>query len=136
MCKAPEVPQVNRSVQTDVAVYLGDCSGNGLNVVCDGTSIESQGSTWQRARWALAYPTPRGPYPVSQRFTIFIYETSGYAITGTRVLATFRIDVRCEGTFAYASVRTAQFVADLAPTPYLIGDDVVTVARHVLETAT
>ena len=135
MCDAPCLSHRSAPVQTNVAVYLGDCSGDTLNVVCDGISMESGGSTWQRAQRALAYPTPRGPYPVSERFTIFIHETSDYAISGTRAVATFRIDVRCKGRFAYAAVQTAQSVAHLPPAAYVIGDDVITTSRCVLEVA-
>lgn len=135
MCDGPGLSQHCAPVQTDVAVYLGDCSGAALVVVCDGTSIDSGGSTSQRALRALAYPTPRGPYPVSERFTILVHEMSRYAAAGTRVVATFRIDVRCEGRLAYARVRSAQSSADLPPMPYLIGDDVVTTARRVFETS-
>jgi hypothetical protein len=121
-------------LQTDVAVYLGDCTGETLLVVCDGSSIESHGSTWQRALLALARPTPRGPYPVADRFTIFVHERSDHPTTGRRAVVTFRVDVRCEGRFAYAGVRSAQSSADLPPTPYVIGDDVVTTARRLFET--
>lgn len=134
MSEAPELSPKPPLLQTDVAVYLGDCTGGTLPVVCDGSSIESRRSTWQRALLALACPTPRGPYPVCERFTIFVHETSFHATTGPRAVVTFRIDVRCEGTLAYASVQSAQSSADLPPIPYLIGDDVVTTARRVFET--
>lgn len=41
MCDAPGISQHSAAVQTDVAVYLGDCSGDTLKVVCDGASIDS-----------------------------------------------------------------------------------------------
>lgn len=135
MSEAPDLSPDNSLLQTHVAVYLGDCTGDTLPVVCDGSSTESRGSTWHRASLALACPTPRGPYPVSERFTIFVHETADHATTGPRVAVTFRIDVRCEGRFAYASVRAAQSVAELPPISYVIGDDVVTTARRALETA-
>lgn len=133
MCDALGLSQHSSPVQTDVAVYLGDCSGDSVLVVCDGTCVEPGGSTSQRALRALAHPTPRGPYPVSERFTIFVHETSCHASAGARLVATFRIDVLCKGSFAYASARTAQSVAQLPPTAYVIGDDVVTTARRLLE---
>ena len=135
MSGAPGLSPGTTSLQTDVAVYLGDCSGDTLSVVCDASSIESRGSTWQRALLALGCPTPRGPYPVSNRFTIFVHETSDYATTGTAATTTFRIDVRCEGRFAFATVQTGQSVEQLPPSPYVIGDDVVTASRRVLEAA-
>ena len=134
MSRTPGVSPGTTSLQTDVAVYLGDCSGDSLSVVCDGSSTESRGSTWQRALLALASPTPRGPYPVCERFTIFVHETSGYATAGTPATNTFRIDVKCEGSWAYASVRGAESTADLSPIPYVIGDDVVTTARRLFAT--
>lgn len=121
-------------LRTDVAVYLGDCTGDTLPVVCDGSSIESRGSTWHRASLALACPTPRGPYPVAARFTVFVHETCDHAHTGRSAAVTFRIDVRCEGRLAYATVRSARSSADLPPMPYLIGDDVVTTARRLFQT--
>lgn len=121
-------------LQTDVAVYLGDCNGDALPVVCDGISIESHGSTWQRALLALAHPTPPGPYPVAAQFSIFVHETSDYTTTGPRAVVTFRIDVRCEGKWAHASIQSAQSSAEFAPIPYVIGDDVVTTARRLFAT--
>jgi len=131
MSEARELSPDTPLLQTDVAVYLGDCTGDTLPVVCDASSIESRGSTWQRALLALACPTPRGPYPVCERFTIFVHETSGYATAGTLATTTFRIDVECEGEWAFASLQNAQSCADLPPIPYVIGDDVVTTARRL-----
>lgn len=135
MSEAPELSPDTPFLQTDVCVYLGDCSGDSLSVVCDGISIESRGSTWQRAILALAHPTPPGPYPVAVQFTIFVHETPAYATTDPRAVVTFRIDVRCEGKFAFATVQTGQSVEQLPPSPYVIGDDVVTTSRRVLEAA-
>ena len=134
MNEAPELSPKRPLLQTDVAVYLGDCTGDTLPVVCDGSSIESRGSTWQRALLALACPTPRGPYPVCERFTIFVHETSGNATERTQATTTFRIDVRCERRFAFATVQTGQSVEQLPPSPYVIGDDVVTTARRLFAT--
>lgn len=134
MSEAPEVSPDIPFLQTDVSVYLGDCSGDSLSVVCDGSSIEPHGSRWQRALRALAYPTPRGPYPVSAQFTVFIHETSDYGGTRPSAVVTYRVDVRCVGGLAYASVRDAPSSADLPPIPYVIGDDVVTTARRLFET--
>lgn len=134
MCDALGMSQYGAGVQTDVAVYLGDCTGDTLAVVCDGSSIESSGSTWQRALLALARPTPLGPYPVANRFTIFVHEIVGDAVTGSSAVVTFRIDVRCQDRWAYASVRDARSSADLHPIPYVLGDDVVTTARRLFQT--
>lgn len=134
MSEAPELSPKPPLLQTDVAVYLGDCTGGTLPVVCDGISMQTVGSTWERALHALAHPAPPGPYPVAAQFAIFVHETSGDAAAGTRPTTTFRIDVRCEGRWAYASVRNAQSKADLPPIPYVIGDDVVTTARRLFAT--
>jgi hypothetical protein len=135
MSGARELSPDTPLLQTDVAVYLGDCTGGSLFVVCDGVSTEAVGSTWERALHALAHPTPPGPYPVSERFTIFVHETSGDATAGARATTALRLDVRCDGKWAHASVRSAQSSADLSPIPYVIGDDVVTASRRVLEAA-
>lgn len=135
MSGARELSPDNPLLQTDVAVYLGDCTGGTLPVVCDGISMQAVGSTWERALHALAHPTPPGPYPVAAQFAIFVHETSGDAAAGTRATTTFRIDVRCEGKFAVATVQTGQSVEHLPPSPYVIGDDVVTASRRVLEAA-
>lgn len=134
MSEAPELSPATPLLQTDVAVYLGDCTGGTLPVVCDGISMQAVGSTWERALLALAHPTPPGPYPVAAQFAVFVHETSGDAKAGARATTTFRLDVRCDGKWAHASVRSAQSSADLPPIPYLIGDDVVTTARRVFET--
>lgn len=59
---------------TQVSVYLGDCRGKSLPLVCEGTAAPF-GTTWERAQ-ALQHPYPRGPYPVSRTFMIFAHETS------------------------------------------------------------
>lgn len=123
------------SIHTHVAVYLGDCAGDSLSIVCDGLCAESDGSTWQRALHALAQPSPRGPYPVSNRFTVFVDETLPEAGADNTVLATYRIDILCDKGFAYATVRTADNVTQLLPVACPIGDDAVTAARRVLEEA-
>ena len=122
------------NMQTDVTVYLGDCTGDNLLIVCDGTSIESGGSMWQRALDALANPSPRGPYPVSNRITLFVYELLGADADDT-TLAIYRVDIACRESIACATVQIAESVTELPPIPCPIGDDAVTTARRVLEYA-
>ena len=50
--------------------------------------------------------------------------------------ATLRLAVQCRDGMAYASVHSTEHRIDLAPVPFTIGDDVVTIARKVLEKAT
>lgn len=123
------------SLQTDVTVYLGDCTGDSLLTACEGTSIESGGSTWQRALDALAFPSPRGPYPVSNRFTIFIHETLPKLSADTNVLATYRIDVECERNVAHVQVRGTSLSIDSKDVRVRIGDDVVEIARAIFRSA-
>jgi hypothetical protein len=118
-------------LQTHVAVYLGDCSGPTLAVVCEGTSIESGSSTWQRALDALAQPSPHGPYPVSNRFTVFVHETLPNLSADTNVLATYRIDVMCERNAAHARVRGTGSRVDSKDVRVRIGDDVVEITRAI-----
>ncbi|PRX33452.1 hypothetical protein B0G75_103680 [Paraburkholderia sp. BL18I3N2] len=123
------------SLQTDVAVYLGNCAGSSLLIACEGTTIEPGGSTWQRALDALAFPSPRGPYPVSNRFTVFVHETFPNSSADTRVLATYRIDVTCGQSAARARVRSMRSCVDLNAVRFHIGDDVVEVTRAIFRAA-
>lgn len=124
-----------RSLQTDVTVYLGDCAGDSLLVACEGTSIGSAGSMWQRALDALSFPSPRGPYPVSNRFTIFIHETLPKLSADTNVLATYRIDVECERNVAHVHVQGTSPRVGPEDVRVCIGDDVVEIARAIFRSA-
>ncbi|MGF6859133.1 hypothetical protein [Paraburkholderia sp. CI3] len=119
-------------VQTEVAVYLGDCTGDRFQLVCDGMTIEPEGSFEERALLALERPSPRGPYPVSARFTAFVHEARLDGDAQEVVLFTTRIDVACMGTLANVSVQRGQSLVDFAPVSFTIGDDVITIARAVL----
>lgn len=123
------------SLQTDVTVYLGDCTGDSLLIACEGTSVESGGSTWQRALDALAFPSPRGPYPVSNRFTIFIHETLPKLSADTNVSATYRIDVVCERKVARVHVQGTSSRVASKDVRVCIGDDVVEIARAIFRSA-
>lgn len=131
MFEGPQ-PQRETLVQTEVAVYLGDCSGASLRVVCDGTSVESEGTIWQRAADALVNPSPRGPYPVSDRFTMFVHEARLVSGWGDVALVTIRTDVMCRESLAHVSVQSEQSRVELAPISFSMGDDIVTIARAVL----
>ncbi|MGY6154268.1 hypothetical protein [Paraburkholderia graminis] len=122
-------------VQTDVTVYLDDPAGSSVHVVCDGTSVEPRGSFWQRAEAALASPTPRGPYPVAGAFTLYVYEIRKDVVADTRILRTVCIRVVCEGAYARATLKTAHETRELDALQYVIGDDVVTTARRLLQSA-
>ncbi|MDR5751355.1 MULTISPECIES: hypothetical protein [unclassified Caballeronia] len=119
------------SLQTDVTLYLGDCTGESLFIACEGTTIESGGSTWQRALDALTQPSPPGPYPVTNRFTIFVHETLPDVTDDTHVLAAYRVDVMCEQSVAHAYVHSTGSRADFDPVRFRIGDDVVEIARAI-----
>lgn len=120
------------SMQTNVTVYADDCTGEILLVVCDGICVEAEGSTWQRALNALAYPSPCGPYPVSNRFAFFVHETLLGSTADTHVLATYRIDVVCEQNLARANVRSTRSCVELEAVRLCIGDDVVEISRAIL----
>lgn len=119
-------------VVTSVSVFLGDCSGDSLPLVCEGTSALHAATSWQCVADALQHPSPRGPYPVASRFTAFVHNTSPADST---VLWTMRVDVVCRGGLAYASVQSMQSRFELPPVPVVIGDDVVTVARKIVASA-
>jgi hypothetical protein len=125
-----------RSFQTDVIVYLGDCAGKSLLIACEGTTVGPGGSTWQRALDALATPSPRGSYPVANRFVIFVHETLPNSTADTNVLATYRIDVVCERNVAHVQVRGASSRVASKDVCICIGDDVVEIARAVLRSVT
>lgn len=125
-------------VQTDVSVYLGDCDGDTLSVVCDGTSVGMGGSIWKRAVDALEHPSPRGPYPVASRFTIFVHQTLPDSDCEDRVLATIRIDVACGRSKAYATPRSTVIGSPLAgvrPIRFSLGDDVIEITRAIFKAA-
>jgi len=122
-------------LQTDVAVYLGDCAGDSLLVACEGTSIESAGSMWERALDALAFPSPGGPYPISNRFTVFVHETLPNLRADTNVLATYRIDVVCERNVAHVQVRGTSSRVASKDVRVCIGDDVVEIGRAIFRSA-
>jgi hypothetical protein len=121
--------------RTAASVYLGDCTEPALDVVCDAISTLTGGSTWERALDALAKPSPRGPYAISNRVTLFIYETLLGGSADDYVSTTYRVDIACEASLAYATVRIANSLTHLSPIPCPIGDDAVTTARRVLEHA-
>lgn len=124
-------PYANRAdppALTMVAVFLGDCIGESLQLACEGTSTLCAAATWQRVADALQHPSPRGPYPVARVFTVFVHNTSH---VDSSVLSTLRVDVVCKDGLAYASVQSAAPRFDLAPVPVMIGDDVVTIARKI-----
>ncbi|AXF12241.1 hypothetical protein CUJ91_31125 [Paraburkholderia graminis] len=123
------------SMQTDITVYADDCTGDSLLIACEGTSVESGGSTWQRALDALAFPSPRGPYPVSNRFTVFIHETLPNSRADTNVLATYRIDVVCEQNVAHVHVQGTSSRVASKDVRVCIGDDVVEIARAIFRSA-
>lgn len=79
------------SLRTDVIVYLGNCADDSLLIACEGTTIEHGGSAWQRALDALSTPSPCGPYPVANRFTVYVHETRPDATADTHVLAIYRV---------------------------------------------
>ncbi|MFM0491090.1 hypothetical protein [Paraburkholderia graminis] len=122
-------------MQTDITVYADDCTGDSLLIACEGTSVESGGSTWQRALDALAFPSPRGPYPVSNRFTVFIHETLPNSRADTNVLATYRIDVVCEQNVAHVHVQGTSSRVASKDVRVCIGDDVVEIARAIFRSA-
>ena len=123
------------SLQTDIIVYLGDCAGDSLFIACEGTTIEPIGSPWQRALDALATPSPQGPYPVANRFTVFVHETRPDAIADTHVLATYRVDVTCEQNVAHAGIQGMRSCVALRVVRFCIGDDVVEITRAILRAA-
>ena len=126
---------VDPPVRTDVSVYLGDCKQGELQLVCEGTSLLFSEPRWQRARAALNRPSPRGPFPVNRDFTIFIYEVRE-GPTHPQVMSTLHIYVECRSDkLVHATVHSTLTRRLLLPFPYMIGDDVVTLARNTLDWA-
>lgn len=128
--------KVDGLLQTNVTVILGDgFSGDTLRLVCEGTKLSLSESRWSAARSALTKPEPRGPFPVASVFTIFVSEVRLEGPAESQVRASLRVAVQCKDGHAYASVHSTQHRIDLPPVPFVIGDDVVTIARKILETA-
>jgi hypothetical protein len=122
-------------VHTQVAVYLGDGGGDCFFLVCDAVSEVQGVSVWHRALDALARPSPRGPYPVSQTFMIVIHDIVTDISGNQERSTTYQLVVSCRGRLASAKLDTAEFGKPLAVVPYIIGDDVITIARQVLARA-
>ncbi len=120
---------------TTLAIYLGHGCSLSFTLVCEGVSQEERGSLRQRAFRAFEQRRPRGPYPVSNRFTIYVHELVESAPAGERVLRMVYIDVTCDTHRTRAVVSTKQSNRSIEGMFYVIGDDVVTVARRVLDAA-
>lgn len=127
--------KVDGLLQTNVSVILGDGSGDALHIVCEGTKLSLSEPRWSAARSTLMKPEPRGPFPVSSAFTIFVTEVRLEGPAESQVRASLRVAVQCKDGHAYASVHSTQHRVDWPPVPFVIGDDVVTIARAVLEAA-
>ncbi|MDR5813833.1 hypothetical protein QCE62_09570 [Caballeronia sp. LZ033] len=127
--------KVDGLLQTNVTVTLGDGSGDSMQIVCEGTKLSLGEPRWPAARSALSKPEPRGPFPVASAFTIFVSEVRLEGPAESQVRASLRVAVQCKDGFAYASVHSTQHRIDLPPVPFVIGDDVVTIARTILEAA-
>ncbi|WP_029970727.1 hypothetical protein [Paraburkholderia graminis] len=127
--------RVEGPLQTNVSVFLGDCTGDALTVVCEGMALTYGEPRWQSVRRALNRPDPRGPFPVFSTFTIYVHEVRLEGPAESQVRASLRVAVECKGGLAYASVHSTEHRIDLPPVPVVIGDDVVTIARAILEAA-
>ncbi|PRY05925.1 hypothetical protein [Paraburkholderia sp. BL25I1N1] len=127
--------KVDGLLETNVTVILGDGTGDTVHIVCDGTMLSFGESRWQSARSALNRPDPRGPFPVASVFTVFVHEARMEGPVESQVRASLRVAVQCKNRLAYASIYSTQHRIDLAPVPFVVGDDVVTIARTVFETA-
>ncbi|MDR5750362.1 MULTISPECIES: helix-turn-helix domain-containing protein [unclassified Caballeronia] len=127
--------RVEGLLQTNVTVCLGDGTGDTVHIVCDGTMLSFGESRWRSARSALNGPDPRGPFPVANVFSVFVHEVRLEGPVEWQVRASLRVDVECRDGLAYASVHSTEHRIDLAPVEFVIGDDVVTIARAILEAA-
>jgi hypothetical protein len=127
--------RVEGLLQTNVTVCLGDGAGDTINMVCEGTMLSLGEPRWTSARIALNSPDPKGPFPVASVFSVFVHEVRLEGPAESRVHASLKVAVQCRDSLAYASVHSTQHRIDLPPVPFVIGDDVVAIARAVLEAA-
>ena len=134
MSDDPYSRKVDSLLRTDVTVYLGDYSSDPLRIVCEGQSILfdiDEPITWERARRALNRPSPQGPYPVAKLFSVSVHEIRLGLI---KSLATFHIAVECRNGVAHAEIHSTRPTQKL-DVPFVLGDDVVTIARAILGAA-
>ncbi|MDN7407977.1 hypothetical protein QZM42_05385 [Burkholderia vietnamiensis] len=127
--------RVDGLLQTNVTLILGDGTGDSMQLVCEGTKISLGEARWSAARSALIKPEPRGPFPVASVFSLFVHEVRMEGPAESQVRASLRIAVQCKDGHAYASMHSTQHRIDWAPVPFVIGDDVVTIARAILKAA-
>ncbi|MFL9906878.1 hypothetical protein [Paraburkholderia sp. RL17-337-BIB-A] len=108
-----------------VSIYVGEYDGKELSLVCSGTT-GTDGTVWQRMAGALGDLFPRPPYPQSNCLTVFVHEKSS-------VVDALRLDIVCRDGLAYTSVQSRRPRVDLEPVPVGMNDDVVAVARKVID---
>jgi hypothetical protein len=123
--------KVGAPVQTDVTIYLGDGSGPSLHIVCEGRSILFDEPRWERALRALNRPSPRGPYPVAQVCSVSVHEIRLGLI---KTLTTLHVAVECRDSLAHVRMHSTLPLQTLE-VPFVVGDDVVTIARSIFEAA-
>ena len=104
--------------------------------VCEGRSIQLEGSAWQQCIAALRSRYVRGPFPVSDDITVLAVQQT---ISGPHVLTTWRIDIAVAAGAgagaANARVHSTRPRIDLGPILIEMTDDIVVVAIKVLEAA-
>ncbi|WP_321795272.1 hypothetical protein [Caballeronia sp. J97] len=118
---------------THVSLYLGDCDGPSVSLVCDGVSDATADSIWARALDALAKPSPPGPYPSATQTTLFVYETVGDMLARDVDPVVTRVDVRCGVDVAHVTVRPSGATKFAYCVQYVVGDDAVVMARRALQ---
>ena len=104
--------------------------------VCEGRSIQLEGSAWEQCIAALRSRYVRGPFPVSDDITVLAVQQT---ISGPHVLTTWRIDIAVAAGAgagaANARVHSTRPRIDLGPILIEMTDDIVVVAIKVLEAA-
>lgn len=98
--------------------------------VCEGRSIQSEGSPWEQCLAALQSRSVRGPFPVSSASTVLILQQT---TSGPELATTWRIDIAVTNGAAHAQVLSTRPRIDLGPILVSARDDVVAVAIKMLQ---
>jgi hypothetical protein len=100
--------------------------------VCEGRSIQLEGSAWEQCIAALRSKHVCGAFPVSDAITVLVVQQT---TSGPHVLTTWRVDIEIRNGAAHARVYSTRPRLDFGPIPVEATDDIVVVAIKVLETA-
>ncbi|MEM5368930.1 hypothetical protein V4C53_23260 [Paraburkholderia azotifigens] len=117
-------------VTTTVSVHAGEYDGYELPCLVGAGTTAIAGTVWQRVASALEQLFPHPPYPRSDCVTVFVNEKASAVDAGAEAL---RLDIVCRDGLAHTSVQSDKPRIDLEPVYVGMNNDVVAVARTVID---